>query len=55
MAWQGIPGQPQMAAAAAAAAAAQSPIGQGIQQPAAAPAPTAMPLGAYPLQQYQAQ
>ncbi|XP_013785368.1 nucleolysin TIAR-like [Limulus polyphemus] len=38
--WQGIPGQPQMAAAAAA----QSPIGQ---QPGV--------IGAYPLQQYQAQ
>ncbi|XP_076372077.1 cytotoxic granule associated RNA binding protein TIA1-like isoform X4 [Tachypleus tridentatus] len=40
--WQGIPGQPHMAAAAAAAA--QSPIGQ---QPGV--------IGAYPLQQYQAQ
>ncbi|XP_064466062.1 nucleolysin TIAR-like isoform X3 [Ornithodoros turicata] len=43
MAWQGIPGQPQMAAAAAA----QTPMGQGLQQPGM--------IGAYPMQQYQAQ
>ncbi|XP_022243084.1 nucleolysin TIA-1-like isoform X1 [Limulus polyphemus] len=42
MAWQGIPGQPQMAAAVA-----QSPMGQGLQQPSV--------IGAYPMQQYQAQ
>ncbi|XP_076364551.1 nucleolysin TIAR-like isoform X4 [Tachypleus tridentatus] len=42
MAWQGIPGQPPMAAAAA-----QSPIGQGLQQPSV--------IGAYPMQHYQAQ
>ncbi|XP_023222957.1 nucleolysin TIAR-like [Centruroides sculpturatus] len=47
MAWQGIPGQPQMAAAAAAAAAAQNPMGQGLQQPGM--------IGTYPMQQYQAQ
>ncbi|XP_015929482.1 nucleolysin TIAR-like isoform X2 [Parasteatoda tepidariorum] len=47
MAWQGIPGQPQIAAAAAAAAAAQSPLAQGLQQPGM--------IGAYPMQQYQAQ
>ncbi|XP_022246327.1 nucleolysin TIAR-like isoform X1 [Limulus polyphemus] len=40
MAWQGIPGQPQMAAAAAV----QSPVGQ---QPGV--------FGAYPMQQYQVQ
>ncbi|XP_076362103.1 nucleolysin TIAR-like isoform X6 [Tachypleus tridentatus] len=40
MAWQGIPGQPQMAAAAAV----QSPVGQ---QPGM--------FGAYPMQQYQVQ
>ncbi|XP_023218262.1 cytotoxic granule associated RNA binding protein TIA1-like isoform X2 [Centruroides vittatus] len=44
MAWQGIPNQPQMAAAAAAA---QNPLGQGLQQPGM--------IGAYPMQQYQAQ
>lgn len=47
MAWQGVPGQPQIAAAAAAAAAAQSPLAQGLQQPGM--------IGAYPMQQYQAQ
>ncbi|XP_076345959.1 cytotoxic granule associated RNA binding protein TIA1-like isoform X4 [Tachypleus tridentatus] len=42
MAWQGIPGQPQLAAAVA-----QSPMGQSLQQPSV--------IGAYPMQQYQAQ
>ncbi|XP_076340678.1 nucleolysin TIAR-like isoform X3 [Tachypleus tridentatus] len=42
MAWQGIPGQPPIAAAAV-----QSPVGQGLHQPSV--------IGAYPMQQYQAQ
>ncbi|XP_077544352.1 cytotoxic granule associated RNA binding protein TIA1-like isoform X7 [Haemaphysalis longicornis] len=40
MAWQGLPGQPQVAAA-------QTPMAQGLQQPGM--------IGAYPMQQYQAQ